>query len=157
MPGTLNTAANQGVQSYSSVTGQTPHIIFCVGQSLVRVMAFRSWASAEGLPFKSLHGSYEGKEEESFIVSEPDFVKHDVARWVQDEESILVLGAADSHSRRPATLRYIKPPHPDIDLGLFKSVPRKVALKQSGWTYDPSTGEYYTTMPRGTTVKGMMY
>lgn len=148
----VNTSAHSGVWATSSASAGETYAIFCVGNDKVREAAFRAWASAEGIGFKSLFGSYKGKQEASFIVNEKDLPQ--CAGWYRDEESILILGplhlTGKSRGSRDAYLWY---PSTDeqIYLGLFHETLRKYALTRDAWTFDPTTGSYYVThMPQTT-------
>jgi hypothetical protein len=101
-----------------------------------------SWAYNGSLKFKRLLGMYKGTAEQSFIMSRADFDEHVAdSKWLNGEESILVLGAADARDHRPAALVYKD--GRTVQLGRFKSVTRATALRSDCWTYDPLTREYF--------------
>lgn len=119
-------------------------MIFCVGQNQILVSAFRAWATAGGIPFKSLKGSYRGRIEDSFIVAATNFPK--VRKWADEQESVLHLGPCDARDRRPATLIYQQGGREH--LGLFRACGRNEALARSSWTYDPTQDLYFVTSRR---------
>lgn len=114
-------------------------VIFCVGQELRRVAAFRAWAAHRRLDVRSLVGSYNGVTEMSFVVAAADYAE--VTRWTRAEESILFLGHNDQSGGRPARLVFAD--GRVEELGCFVSCPRDTALAAPSWTYDPATDEYF--------------
>lgn len=128
-----------GIWARSSPIGQKEWVIFCVGQSLIRITAFYSYARDRGLNVKRLMGCYKGKQEQSFLIAREDFPQ--VEDWTRDEDSILVLGRADARNQCPATLVYAN--GRQEKLGLFRSVSRDIALSSESWTFDPMTQTYF--------------
>jgi hypothetical protein len=127
------------VWGHSGSSGFDNFIIFCVGQDIRKVMAFRCWATSEKLSFKSLIGCYNGTMEYSFIVNAEDF--HKVEPWTAGQDSVLHLGRCDARDRRPAKLVYQSGREDEI--GLMQSCRRETALSHQSWTYDPATGQYF--------------
>jgi hypothetical protein len=123
----------------SSAQGSERYVIFCVGLDQRIVMAFRAWARARGLKFKSLNGCYKGQTEDSFIINAKDFRK--VAVWTQNQESILLLGPCNARDQRPAMLLYQD--GGQEFLGWLRSVPANQALSSDAWTYDPTQDAYF--------------
>jgi hypothetical protein len=103
------------------------------------VTAFRAWATAQGIAFKSLRGCYQGQAEDSFLVPLEEFEK--VKPWTVEQESILLLGPCDARDRRPATLLFED--GSKHDLGLFRACTRTAALSRASWTYDPMQNTYF--------------
>lgn len=131
--------AIEGVWGHSSAGGQKEYVIFCVGQEPRMVSAFRAWAAAQGISFKSLKGCYKGKPEDSFLVAAEDFPS--VRHWTTREETVLHLGPANARDMCPATLLYQDGGRQP--LGLFRSCSRTAAFSRSSWTYDPSQDIYF--------------
>lgn len=124
---------------HSSSIGSRAFVIFCVGQDIRKVAAFRIWATSENIGFKSLKGCYNGQTEDSFIVALTDYPK--VTPWTDGEDSVLVLGSCDARDRRPARLMFND--GSSHHLGLFHSCSREEALKRQSWTYDPTQNTYF--------------
>ena len=120
-------------------------VIFCVGQELRRVAAFRVWAAHRHLDVRSLIGSYNGITETSFVVVATDYAE--VAIWTRAEESILFLGLANQNGDRPARLVFADG-HVE-GLGCFVSGPRNAVLASHSWTYDPAADQDFTCAKDG--------
>lgn len=114
-------------------------VIFCVGQELRRVTAFRAWAAHRRLDVRSLVGCYRGATEMSFVIGTADYAE--VAPWTRAEESVLFLGRVDRNRARPARLIFAD--SSAEDLGRFVTCPRETALSCSSWTYDPVADEHF--------------
>lgn len=114
-------------------------VIFCVGQELSRVAAFRAWAAHRRLDVRSLIGCYRGVTEMSFVIGTASYAE--VAPWTRAEESVLFLGRGDRNGARPAKLVFAD--GRAEDLGHFVTCPRETALSCSSWTYDPVADEYF--------------
>lgn len=118
---------------------QEEFVVFCVGQDMSRIMAFRTWARHRDIGFKSLVGCYRGLMECSFIVKATDFPQ--VSVWTKEEESTLWVGQVDASGSRPAKLVYAD--GRTEDLGHLISCIRDTALQSDSWTYDPASDEYF--------------
>lgn len=114
-------------------------VIFCVGQELRRVAAFRAWAAHRCLDVRSLVGCYRGATEMSFVIGTADFAE--VAPWTRAEESVLFLGRVDRDGARAATLVFAD--GRTENLGHFVTCSRETALGCSSWTYDPVADEHF--------------
>lgn len=114
-------------------------VIFCVGQDLRRVAAFRAWAAHRRLDVRSLIGCYRGVTEMSFVIGTADYAE--VAPWTRAEESVLFLGRVDRNRARPARLIFAD--GRAEDLGHFVTCSRETALSCSSWTYDPVADEHF--------------
>lgn len=120
-------------------SGET-FFIFCVGQSLITINAFRASMANQGIPIKPLIGSYQGTTEHSFIARMSDY-RH-IEPWLNDEESILHIHDYDARDNPRATLLYLKE-GTEIDLGRMYPVSREEALAEHSWTYDPVYQRYF--------------
>jgi hypothetical protein len=153
---------SSGVWGYSTPSAYDSYVIFCVGHEIARQAAFKAWALANGIGFKSLLGSYKGQSETSFMVNDKQFFACD--RWWADQETILRLsplyrngtlyGTREAALWRPSMVRsafgddlfvQVKGPEP---IGTMREVTREYALAQSCWTYDPQSGLYWVAEQR---------
>jgi len=114
-------------------------VIFCVGQDLRRVAAFRAWAAHRRLDVRSLIGCYRGVTEMSFVIGTADY--EEVAPWTRTEESVLFLGRVYRNGVRPARLVFAD--GRAEDLGHFVTCSRETALSCYSWTYDPVADEHF--------------
>lgn len=97
------------------------------------------------IPFKVLLGSYKGEQEQSFMTGLEHLPAIESAGIIKGQESILIL-EAETPKGRPAYLRYVDgSAQDDVSLGYFIAVPQSEAIKADGWTFDPVSGEYFTT------------
>lgn len=136
-----------GVWSSSS---PEQYVIFALDAG-INPQLFEARATAEGFGFKKLRGSWNGVEEDSFIINSR-FWPH-VWPMCIGQEAILHLGSAYEEvqgflgyrrSARRATLYYDGENHADI--GRFVPASKLYAKSQKGWTYDPEDDQYYVTM-----------
>jgi hypothetical protein len=111
-----------------------------VGQSILKVAAFKAAMVRAGVLAKPLLGRYKGQDEQSFISSMSDYAV--IEPWLVAEESILHIHSYDARDRPMATLRYLSTGEA-IDLGRFHSVSREVARSQDAYTYDPTYDRYF--------------
>lgn len=114
--------------------------IYCVGQSIPVINAFKATMAQAGIPVKPLMGKYKGKPEYSFISRMADYPT--IAPWLDEEESILYLHDYDSRDRPRATLRFLKEGR-DEDLGRLVPVSRLVAVDLDAYTFDPQQNQYF--------------
>jgi hypothetical protein len=118
------------------------YFIYCVGQDLITINAFMTWALHNHIGIKPLVGMYQGRSERSFISN----WKHlpDIRPWLKKEESILKLHRHDARDIPQATLMYL-----DCDrqheLGCLVTVSHDEALACDSWTYDPLGERYFIT------------
>ncbi len=129
--------ASGGIWPHSSANH---YFIFCVGQSLVKVNAFMSWAVNHDVRVKPLYGKYRGQQERSFIANLDDLAI--IRPWLVKEESILLVGQSDKHGHPKATLEYLATGVQE-ELGRLVQVPRDVAIAQDSWTFCPLMKVYY--------------
>lgn len=137
-------AANERAQDggiWSRSSGRS-YVIFCVGQRPQEIKRFMRWALSNSLGFKPLHGCYKGALERSFIVNLNDMPK--IARFIADQESVLILSDYNRADVPKATLFYLKTGKRE-SLGLFCQGTAKVKDHFESWTFDPMTGNYYVT------------
>lgn len=115
------------------------YFIYCVGQSLPIIGAFKATMARAGIPAKPLLGRHKGKSEYSFISRMNDF--NAIAPWLNMEESILRIHSFDARDRPKATLRYLDQGI-EQDLGRMVSVSQDEALRQDAYTFDETYGTY---------------
>lgn len=136
--------SSSGIWGYSTPTAYQTYAIFCVGNDKVREAAFRSWATANGIGFKSVFGCYEGVQEASFIINQKDLPR--CFAWYSKEDSVLLLGPAyregKMHGSREASLYFLETGE-TRDMGRFLMVLREEALASDAWTYDPTLDAYF--------------
>jgi len=116
--------------------------IFCVGQDVRRINAFKKNMVYHGVTIKPLVGMYKGQPEHSFIAHMDDF--NTVSPWLIEEESILHIHSFDARDVPNATLLFLKDGRKE-ELGKMRPVSQKVALARDSWTYDPTYKNYYVT------------
>lgn len=130
-------AAGGGIWPHSSANH---YFIFCVGQSLVKVNAFMSWAANNDIGVKPLFGKYKGQSERSFIANWDSY--GDIKPWLKAEESILILGASNTKGQPIARLHYLSTGE-EVPMGRMVQVTRDEAMAQDSWTICPLTKCYY--------------
>lgn len=138
-----------GLQGHSEKTGGNHYALFSVDTGKLDAVtltgkrqAMSAFLSATGIGHKTLIGSYDGNTEISWIINLDNLKQVYLTGMLNDQESILTLGACDARDRRPATLHGIGNTW-EKGIGLFQSTTREKALKHRSWTYDPSTGNYF--------------
>lgn len=136
----MNKPVESGVWGLSTPYAYRNYIIFCVGQEPRKVTAFRSWASHNGIAFKSLKGCYKGQMEDSFIIAASDLTH--IRPWIEGQESIMWLFPMAQYGKTPASLLYAD--GREEKLGHLVATAASEALRCTSWTYDPSTGIHYT-------------
>ena len=114
--------------------------IYCVGQSIPVINAFKAAMAHANIPAKPLMGRYKGDNEYSFISRMCDYPT--IAPWLDEEESILHIHSYDSRDQPKATLKYLKDGREEY-LGRMVPVSRDVALTQDAYTFDPTYGAYF--------------
>jgi hypothetical protein len=137
-----------GIWPTSSPSATASFIIFSVGNDILRQQQFMHWAASQGISFKPLIGCYKGQTERSFICNANWL--GDLRDWLDGQESILHLGPlfrdGRGHGDRVAELEYLADGRREA-IGAYGWAPRAEALRQDGWTYDPTLGEYFTCRP----------
>lgn len=116
------------------------YFIYCVGQELVTINAFKAAMAAAEIPSKPLLGRYKGKSEQSFISRMDDFEV--ILPWLNAEESYLHIHSFDARDRPKATLCYLSDGSEEF-LGRFVPVERETAMQLEAFTYDPTYGQYF--------------
>lgn len=145
--------AKDGIWGHSSPVGAEEFSIFAVYKQTPAIEAhFVVWCQNQGIGFKRLIGSYNGKRENSFIVNKRHMAKIMGMGWLIGQESILHLGPCDSRDQRPASLAfldadgYYNAAH-NVPLGMFVSASHEEAMQHDAWTCDLSTNTYYICKP----------
>lgn len=134
---TIHLSSATSGRSLAAIPGRLA--IFCVGQELRRVAAFRAWAAHRRLHVRSLVGCYRGATEMSFVIGTADYAE--VVPWTRAEESVLFLGRVDRNGARPARLVFAD--GRAEDLGHFVACSRETAHSCYSWTYDPVVDEHF--------------
>lgn len=97
----------------------------------------------QGIPFQVLLGSYKGQLETSFIIPHIRLEAMAVSGYVDEQESILILGAVNQNGTRPARIRFLETGE-ELDLGSLTRVTKEEALTNDGWTFNPMINSYFT-------------
>lgn len=116
--------------------------IFCVGQEIRKINAFKCSMNGRGIPIKPLIGRYNGQSEFSFLARMDNY--NDIEPWLNEEESILHIHNFDSRDRPDATLLFIKDGRKE-ELGKMILVSQKEALARDSFTYDVNYNNYFVT------------
>ncbi len=114
--------------------------IYCVGQSLVVINAFKAAMVDQGVWAKPLYGTYKGTTELSFISLMSDYRK--IEPWLREEESILHIHSFDARDVPKATLLYLKEGREEY-IGRFVPVPKEEALAADSYTLDLVYNNYF--------------
>lgn len=114
--------------------------VFCVGQSIPVINAFKSAMAHAGIIVKPLMGKYKGQSEYSFVASMDNY--RAIEPWLNEEESILHIHSFNSDGVPKATLLYLKEGRRE-ELGRMFPVSRDVALACDSYTYDPWYNNYF--------------
>lgn len=122
------------------------YFIYCVGQSIPVINAFKAAMAHAGITAKPLLGRYKGNSEFSFISCFSSFSM--IAPWLNQEESILCIHSFDARDRPKATLRYLENGK-QYDLGRLMPVPRELALREDAYTFDPTSNSYFICRSEG--------
>ena len=134
-------AGSEELHASRSVGAPQACIIFGVGQDPAKISAFTSWAADEGVKIKALVGKYEGRIDHCFIALQKDYSR--IKSFLQKEESVLVLDRYDTNGTPRARLVYFD--GHEEEKGTFQSISIDEANQSSSWTFDPLTGNYFTT------------
>lgn len=97
---------------------------------------------SHSIPVKELVGSYKGKEERSFISPAIRYGAIKNLGILAAQESVLFLNKLHRGLGRSAWLYYIAEDR-GVDLGDFRAVSEDIAKASDGWTFDPSTDQYF--------------
>jgi hypothetical protein len=116
------------------------YFVFCVGQSIPIINAFKVSMTSQGVTVKPLMGKYKGQPEYSFVASMDDY--NIIAPWLDEEESILHIHSFNSSGEPRATLRYLKEGRTE-HLGRMVQVTRDEAIHLDSYTYDPWYNLYF--------------
>lgn len=116
------------------------YFIFCVGQSIPVIMAFKTAMAHQQVWVKALMGKYKGAPEYSFIAQMKSY--HTISAWLNEEESILHIHSFNSSAEPKATLLYLKEGREE-QLGRMVPVSRDEAIKYDSWTFDTQFRNYY--------------
>lgn len=114
--------------------------IYCVGQSIPVINAFKVAMAHANITVKPLMGSYKGVTEYSFVSRMNDYPA--ISAWLDEEESILHIHSFNSRDVPKATLIYLKEGRRE-DIGHMIAVSREEALAQESWTFDPAYNNYF--------------
>jgi hypothetical protein len=129
--------AMSGIHPQSS--GET-FFVFCVGQSIPVINAFKTAMAHAGIIVKPLMGMYKGTPEYSFLASMLDYRK--IEPWLNEEESILHIHSFNSDGVPKATLLYLKEGREE-PVGRMYPVRKHEALQHDSWSYDPWYNNYF--------------
>ena len=116
------------------------YFIFCVGQSIPVIMAFKTAMVHQGVWFKALMGKYKGQAEYSFIAQMQSY--NTISAWLNEEESILHIHSFNSSAQPQATLLYLKEGREE-HIGRMVPVSREEAIQHDSWTFDTVFKNYY--------------
>lgn len=116
------------------------YLIYCVGQSIPVINAFKVAMAHAGIPAKPLLGRYKGQSEFSFISRTSDYDV--ISPWLNAEESILLIHSYDARDQPRATLKYLSQGI-EHDLGRMVPVSRDEAFSQGAYTFDPTYNQYF--------------
>jgi hypothetical protein len=129
------------LQGSPSLRAHQACIIFGVGQDPAKISAFTSWAADEGVKIKALVGKYEGRIDHCFIALQKDYSW--IKSFLHKEESVLLLDRYDMNGTPRARLVYFD--GHEEEKGTFQLISKDEANQSSSWTFDPLTGNYFTT------------
>jgi hypothetical protein len=135
-PPDLNGGFLMSVYPHSS---SDTYFIYCVGQSLVTIAAFKTAMASEGIWAKPLYGKYKGATEHSFISQMKDYPT--ISPWLDEEESILHIHNFNARDEPKATLLFLKEGREEY-LGRFVGVSRDEAVKEDNYTFDFTYNNY---------------
>jgi hypothetical protein len=116
------------------------YFIFCVGQSIPIIAAFKTAMVSQGIWFKALMGKYKGQSEYSFIAQMKNYAR--IGPWLREEESIHHIHSFNSSAEPKATLLYLKDGTEEY-LGRMVPVSREEAFTHDSWTFDTTYRNYY--------------
>lgn len=158
-----NNNTGNGVCPHSTDSMWKPYVIFALDAQMaghdergvaLAALHFRTWCQSRDIGVKELRGSYKGREEPSWIMSEVDFCEHDVwATWCSHQESILHLSATRTPVEPNAGYRIATLVYDDSReevLGPWRCLAPELARRCDSWTFDPSGdfgGSYYVAGP----------
>ena len=98
------------------------------------------------IPFQIILGSYKGQRETSYCIPHdrlPDVIGSGL---VDDQESILILGAVNGLGERPASLLMSNADEP-VPYGTLVEAPRSEAEASEGWSYSIMAQAWFIIKP----------
>lgn len=95
------------------------------------------------IDFQVLLGSYKGERETSYIIPYDRLEEVMHSGLLNEEESILILGAMNGLGRRPATLHLLTT-NEVFPIGQLVAAARSEAEPQEGWSYNPTAKQFFT-------------
>lgn len=118
---------------------------YTVDGNAARSAALARQLAARDLDFMRVVGSYNGQQEQSFLVlaaedSPEEALVRSLARRYGQESVLSVCGS------RIATLHYLKPKAKPVRLGNFHAITEAEAMARPAWTRD-NAGQYWSTTP----------
>lgn len=116
------------------------YFIFCVGQSIPVIGAFKTSMAHQKIWIKALMGKYKGQSEYSFIAQMQSYTT--ISASLNDEESILHIHSFNSSAEPKATLLYLKEGREEY-VGRMVPVSREEAIQHASWTFDTQFHNYY--------------
>lgn len=146
-----------GIQSHSLASAWAPVVIFAIdaasnnrdAQQIVRgVIRFKQWCGEQGLGVKEVFGSYKGKQEASFVMSEAAFRGANIGEtWCSHQESLLHLTGQQEPNKPDAGYRLASLYYPAsgelVSLGRWHCVTAEVARAAEAWTFDVASGLFW--------------
>jgi len=143
-----------GIQDWSTEGPYTKLAVFAVGD-LLRSAQFVAWATARGMGFKQVVGAWKGKQERAFITDAND-IPLLRETWLAGQEAIMFLDPAYRNGRlygnRRAYLQTLGPVGNPLDetyIGLFRRYMQAGQPDVDGWTFDPTTGQFWIVHTEG--------
>jgi hypothetical protein len=142
--GTL-TMSKSGICSHSGASAFNEYVIFStIPAKQQRLRQFlRATHDPHGLGHKELVGCYKGEIEPAWMVNKVRLDAITAEGFLDEQESILVLGHCANGGARPAHLEFMRGGDP-VNLGMFSQDIENHARKQDAWTYDPQLQLYFT-------------
>lgn len=137
---------SQGITAYSSESGQREYVIFSIDDDgPLTGSQFINYCFDKQIGVKVIQGKWIDKYgndeyERAYVMSWDHYRDYVEFMWCSKQHNVLLLGPCDHRSRRKATM--VGGPNSNLkpfDLGMFYSVPEKVAKKRAAWTCDITT------------------
>jgi hypothetical protein len=142
--GTL-TMSNSGICSHSGASAFDEFVIFStIPAKQQRLRQYlRATHDPHGYGHKELIGCYKGEIEPAWMVNKARLDALMAEGFLDEQESILVLGHCRNGGARPAHLEFLRGDEP-VKLGFFGQDSEKGARAKDAWTYDPQLQLYFT-------------
>ena len=133
-----------GIQSHSTAAAFESYVIFStIPEKVKRLQDYlRATYDPQGLGHKYLIGSYKGEVEPAWIVNSKRLPEIFAEGFLDEQESILVLGHCRNGGARPAKLEFLKTGK-TLELGLFHQSSETVARQRDAWSFDPQQNLYF--------------